>query len=68
MDARPRSRTRWCVTTCYHAITPAEVSPPRPEEAGEATVKTRLGHVFDKLEVADRAAAVARGYELGILG
>lgn len=34
----------------------------------EATVKTHLGHVFDKLGAADRAAAVARGYELGILG
>ena len=34
----------------------------------EATVKTHLGHVFDKLGVTDRAAAVATGYELGILG
>jgi DNA-binding NarL/FixJ family response regulator len=34
----------------------------------EATVKTHLGHVFDKLSVSDRAAAVATGYELGILG
>lgn len=34
----------------------------------EATVKTHLAHVFEKLGVADRAAAVARGYEQGILG
>lgn len=34
----------------------------------EATVKTHLGHVFDKLRATDRAAAVARAYEQGILG
>ncbi|WP_151526342.1 response regulator [Serinicoccus kebangsaanensis] len=34
----------------------------------EATVKTHLGHIYDKLGVADRAAAVARAYDLGILG
>ncbi|MDT9591959.1 LuxR C-terminal-related transcriptional regulator [Nocardioides zeae] len=34
----------------------------------EATVKTHLAHVYDKLGVTDRAAAVATGYELGILG
>lgn len=34
----------------------------------EATVKTHLIHVYDKLGVSDRAQAVARGYELGILG
>jgi DNA-binding NarL/FixJ family response regulator len=34
----------------------------------EATVKTHLGHVFDKLGVTDRAAAVATAYETGILG
>ncbi|MBM9460801.1 response regulator transcription factor [Nocardioides sp. zg-536] len=34
----------------------------------EATVKTHLGHVYEKLGVADRAAAVAAGYERGILG
>jgi DNA-binding NarL/FixJ family response regulator len=34
----------------------------------EATVKTHLVHVYEKLGVGDRAAAVARGYELGILG
>lgn len=34
----------------------------------EATVKTHLGHVFDKLGATDRAAAVARAYEQGILG
>jgi DNA-binding NarL/FixJ family response regulator len=34
----------------------------------EATVKTHLQHVFDKLSVNDRASAVARAYERGILG
>ncbi|MEU5976077.1 response regulator transcription factor [Streptomyces sp. NPDC047315] len=34
----------------------------------EATVKTHLGHVFAKLGAKDRAAAVALGYERGILG
>jgi DNA-binding CsgD family transcriptional regulator len=31
-------------------------------------VKTHLSHVFTKLGVTDRAAAVAKGYEQGILG
>nr|WP_277351984.1 response regulator transcription factor [Rhodococcus sp. HNM0563] len=34
----------------------------------EATVKTHLIHIFGKLDVSDRAAAVAAAYELGILG
>jgi DNA-binding NarL/FixJ family response regulator len=34
----------------------------------EATVKTHLVHVYDKLGVTDRAAAVATAYERGILG
>lgn len=34
----------------------------------EATVKTHLSHIFEKLGVSDRAAAVATAYELGILG
>jgi DNA-binding NarL/FixJ family response regulator len=34
----------------------------------EATVKTHLTHVYDKLGVNDRAAAVAAGYDRGILG
>ncbi|MDP4503971.1 response regulator [Nonomuraea turcica] len=33
----------------------------------EATVKTHLLHVFAKLEVKDRAAAVAAAYETGLL-
>ncbi|MFC4120781.1 response regulator [Nonomuraea zeae] len=33
----------------------------------EATVKTHLLHVFAKLEVSDRAAAVAAAYEAGLL-
>ncbi|WP_329029034.1 MULTISPECIES: response regulator transcription factor [unclassified Streptomyces] len=34
----------------------------------EATVKTHLTHLFAKLGVKDRAAAVAVGYDRGILG
>lgn len=34
----------------------------------EATVKTHVSHIFDKLGVTDRAAAVAAAYEAGILG
>ena len=34
----------------------------------EATVKTHLTHVYEKLGVTDRAAAVARAYDVGILG
>lgn len=34
----------------------------------EATVKTHLTHLYDKLGVKDRAAAVASAYERGILG
>ena len=33
----------------------------------EATVKTHLLHLFGKLEVNDRAAAVATAYEIGLL-
>jgi ATP/maltotriose-dependent transcriptional regulator MalT len=34
---------------------------------GEATVKTHLLHVFEKLGVSDRTRAVTRALELGIL-
>lgn len=34
---------------------------------GDATVKTHVRHLCDKLEVADRAAAVAAGYRRGLL-
>lgn len=34
----------------------------------EDTVKTRARHMFRKLHARDRAHAVARGYQLGILG
>ena len=35
---------------------------------GEATVKTHVQRIFDKLEVRDRTSAVARGIELGLFG
>jgi hypothetical protein len=34
---------------------------------GEATVKTHLVHIYAKLGVNDRAAAVAEGFNLGLL-
>ncbi|NLT25464.1 MAG: response regulator transcription factor [Microbacteriaceae bacterium] len=34
----------------------------------EATVKTHMTHIFEKLGAVDRAAAVAAAYEQGILG
>jgi DNA-binding NarL/FixJ family response regulator len=34
----------------------------------EATIKTHLVHIYDKLGVRDRAAAVAAAYEQGLLG
>ena len=34
---------------------------------GEATVKTHLLHVFEKLDVSDRTRAVSRAMELGLL-
>jgi len=34
---------------------------------GEATVKSHLLHVFDKLGVSDRTAAVTRALERGLL-
>jgi DNA-binding NarL/FixJ family response regulator len=33
----------------------------------EATVKTHLLHIYAKLDAGDRASAVARGYDLGLL-
>ncbi|MFE9248333.1 hypothetical protein [Streptomyces sp. NPDC007088] len=41
---------------------------PAFRERGEGAVKTRLTHVYAKLGVSDRAAAVAVGYDRGILG
>lgn len=34
----------------------------------EATVKTHLGHIYEKLGVNDRASAVATAYDRGLLG
>lgn len=62
------------------ALTPREIDVLREVASGnvnaeiakrlhisEATVKTHLVHIYDKLAVSDRAAAVSRAYEKGIL-
>jgi ATP/maltotriose-dependent transcriptional regulator MalT len=35
---------------------------------GEATVKSHLGRIYEKLGVANRVQAVAKVHELGLLG
>ena len=41
---------------------------PRQLFISEATVKTHLLHIYAKLGVSDRAAAVAAAYKRGLLG
>ena len=61
---------RWVTAGPYaaqilHAVTtPAGL----PLDVTRRTVETHLTHVFAKLEVKDRAAAVAVAYDRGILG
>ena len=43
-----------------------EQQPPRPEEQVD-TVKTHMSHLYTKLEVTTRTAAVERARELGLL-
>ena len=38
-----------------------------PQEWGEATVKTHLAHVYEKLDVGDRASAVRTAWERGLV-
>ena len=55
-------------TSC--ARSPTATPTPRSPNVlyiSEATVKTHLIHIYDKLAVSDRAAAVARAFERGIL-
>lgn len=67
-------------TTTSHALTGREIEVLREVAQGntnsevaaklhisQATVKTHLLHIYDKLSVSDRAAAVAKAYEKGIL-
>jgi DNA-binding NarL/FixJ family response regulator len=74
------SRVRQDATSAAPSISPRELEVLRlvaegrsnPEIArtlfiGEATVKTHLLHVFEKLEVNDRTRAVTRAMELGLL-
>ena len=74
------SRVRQDATSAARSLSPRELEVLRlvadgrsnPEIArtlfiGEATVKTHLLHVFEKLEVNDRTRAVTRAMELGLL-
>ena len=74
------SRVRQDATSAAPSLSPRELEVLRlvaagrsnPEIAralfiGEATVKTHLLHVFEKLEVNDRTRAVTRAMELGLL-
>lgn len=67
-------------TTSVDALTPREIEVLREVARGntnaevaellhisEATVKTHLLHIYGKLAVSDRAAAVAKAYETGVL-
>ncbi|WP_136709685.1 response regulator transcription factor [Agromyces sp. H66] len=74
------SRVRSAAASVGPALSPRELEVLRlvadgrsnPEIArdlfiGEATVKTHLLHVFEKLDVSDRTRAVTRAMELGLL-
>ena len=74
------SRVRQDATSAPPSLSPRELEVLRlvadgrsnPEIArtlfiGEATVKTHLLHVFEKLEVNDRTRAVTRAMEFGLL-
>jgi DNA-binding NarL/FixJ family response regulator len=39
----------------------------RELKVGEATVKTHVAHVLDKLELRDRVQAVIFAYEIGLI-
>jgi DNA-binding NarL/FixJ family response regulator len=68
-DSRPPARLS---TREQEVLTLVAAGHSNPEIArelfiGEATVKTHLLHVFEKLEVSDRTRAVTRALELGLL-
>ncbi|MFI9551023.1 hypothetical protein [Nonomuraea endophytica] len=64
----PRARPGRAQRTRAHRALPRRA---RPHEQGgrrdETTVKTHLAHIYAKLGVSDRAAAVAAGYDRGLL-
>ncbi len=61
MDRRPRR-----VALVARGTSNREIA--RELFIGEATVKTHLTHLYAKLGTNDRAAAVAKAYERGVLG
>ncbi|MET8573050.1 response regulator transcription factor [Streptomyces sp. NPDC004783] len=62
----PSAREREVLALVAKGTTNREIA--RELFISEATVKTHLTHLYAKLGVSDRAAAVAKGYERGILG
>lgn len=61
LSAREREVLAWVAKGTSNRLIARELF------VSEATVKTHLGHIYTKLGVTDRAAAVAAGYQQGIL-
>jgi DNA-binding NarL/FixJ family response regulator len=65
-DATLSAREREVLTLVAKGTSNREIA--RVLFISEATVKTHLTHIYAKLDAKDRAAAVANGYDRGILG
>ena len=68
-DARPTARLSSREQEILGLVAEGRSNPEIARELfiGEATVKTHLLHVFEKLEVSDRTRAVTRALDLGLL-